>query len=82
MDPVSALNLAVMGHFKPHGNQGEEMPLSFQDADLGGGAGFAIEVTVCDLKVVGPRCDSKKIAKREAAHLAVRRLVEMAAGDA
>lgn len=78
-DPVSHLNLALQGHFKP--SSGEEMPIDYNEV-AGGGQGFGFAVTVCGYRFLGPiGCRNKKEAKKLAALEAVRGLLRLHNGD-
>ena len=74
-DPVSALNIAVMGHFKPHANLGEKMPLEFGYRQTN--EGFVATVHVCGKEFEGSPCTSSKAARKAAACEAVQKLITM-----
>mmetsp|Transcript_53391 Transcript_53391/g.135489 ORF Transcript_53391/g.135489 Transcript_53391/m.135489 type:complete len:142 (-) Transcript_53391:44-469(-) len=74
-DPVSALNLALQGSFKP--KVGENRPLDFEF--IPAGADFQCTVVLCGLRMAGPVQTRKDNAKRQAAAKAIQIMTSDAA---
>jgi len=74
-DPISVLNLAVMGHFKPH--DGETMPLNYLPFEKTADGLFVVKVNVCGHVFQSEACRNSKLARKSAAREAVAGLVAM-----